>query len=121
NVYGDNIRFLLMDKGYKEGVDIYDAKYIWILEPPSSKASLTQVVGRVLRMCGAVGLKYPEEWKVYVTVLASRLPTEDQKLMYSLTIDDQQRHTAKERLLFMKEGRNAAADKLLTQAIHTFA
>lgn len=117
NVYGENIRFLLMDKGFKEGVDIYDAKYMWILEPPASKASLTQAVGRVLRLCGAAGLPY-DEWKVYITVLASRLPTKDRKLTYHLTVDEQQRKSAAARLLFLVEGRNAAADKLLMEAMH---
>lgn len=120
NVYGQDVRFLLMDQGFKEGVDIFEAKYMWILEPPASQASLTQAVGRVMRLCGAQGMPY-SEWKVYITVLANRLPTEDQKLMYRLTVDDEQKASAKTRLLFMKEGRNAAVDKLLMESMHTVA
>jgi hypothetical protein len=119
NVYGKNIRFLIMDKGFKEGVDIYDAKYMWIMEPPMSKASLTQAVGRVLRLCGAKCLP-PNEWKVYITVLANTLPTEDEKLVYHLTVDNFQKASAKTRSLFMKEGLNAAADKFLTQELHEY-
>jgi len=120
NVYGQDVRFLLMDQGFKEGVDIFEAKYMWIMEPPASQASLTQAVGRVMRLCGAQAMPY-SEWKVYITVLANRLPTEDKKLMYRLTIDDEQTASAKTRLLFMKEGRNAAADKLLMESMHTAA
>ena len=30
NVYGENIRIILMDGGYKEGIDLFDIKYIHI-------------------------------------------------------------------------------------------
>lgn len=118
NVYGQDVRFLLMDQGFKEGVDIFEARYMWILEPPASKASLTQAVGRVMRLCGSQGMPY-KDWQVFITVLANRLPTKDEKLVYHLTVDDQQRASANIRLLFMKEGRNAAADKLLMESMHT--
>ena len=33
NVYGENIRIILMDGGYKEGIDLFDIKYVHIFEP----------------------------------------------------------------------------------------
>ena len=58
NIYGTDIRFLVIDPGFKEGIDVYDVKYLHMLEPLVTKAEQTQVVGRGTRFCGQVGLPF---------------------------------------------------------------
>ena len=36
NIHGKNVRFIIMDSGFKEGIDIYDIKYIHIFEPQTT-------------------------------------------------------------------------------------
>ena len=58
NVYGKNMRFLILDSGFKEGIDVFDVKYMHILEPLITKAENTQVIGRGTRYCGQSGLPF---------------------------------------------------------------
>jgi len=58
NVYGKNVRFIIMDSGYKEGIDLFDIKYIHIFEPQTTMADLKQVIGRGTRLCGQKGLDF---------------------------------------------------------------
>jgi len=58
NIYGENIRFIIMDSGYKEGIDLFDIKYIHIFEPQTTLADLKQVIGRGTRLCGQKGLDF---------------------------------------------------------------
>ena len=58
NIHGALIRFVIADPGFKEGVDLFDVKYIHILEPQMTNADTTQVVGRGTRMCGQKGLDF---------------------------------------------------------------
>ena len=70
NVYGENIRFILMDGGYKEGIDLFDIKYVHIFEPTLTQADQKQVIGRGTRTCGQKGLDFhPQKgWPLYVYV-----------------------------------------------------
>lgn len=58
NINGDDIRFLIIDSGFKEGIDVFDVKYIHLLEPLVTKAEQTQVIGRGTRYCGQKGLEF---------------------------------------------------------------
>lgn len=58
NVYGKNMRFIILDSGFKEGIDVFDVKYMHILEPLITKAENTQVIGRGTRYCGQSGLPF---------------------------------------------------------------
>ena len=58
NINGENMRFLILDSGFKEGIDVYDVKYMHILEPLITKAETTQVIGRGTRFCGQAGLPF---------------------------------------------------------------
>ena len=58
NVYGENMRIIILDSGYKEGLDVFDVKYMHILEPLETKAEYTQVIGRGTRYCGQSGLPF---------------------------------------------------------------
>ena len=70
NVYGENIRIILMDGGYKEGIDLFDIKYVHIFEPTLTQADQKQVVGRGTRTCGQKGLDFHplKGWPLYVYV-----------------------------------------------------
>jgi len=58
NINGENIRIIILDSGYKEGLDVFDVKYMHILEPLLTKAEYTQVIGRGTRYCGQSGLPF---------------------------------------------------------------
>jgi len=58
NINGENIRIIILDSGYKEGLDVFDVKYMHILEPLVTKAEYTQVIGRGTRYCGQSGLPF---------------------------------------------------------------
>ena len=58
NINGKNMRFIILDSGFKEGIDVFDVKYMHILEPLITKAENTQVVGRGTRYCGQSGLPF---------------------------------------------------------------
>ena len=58
NINGENMRIIILDSGYKEGLDVFDVKYMHILEPLLTKAEYTQVIGRGTRYCGQSGLPF---------------------------------------------------------------
>ena len=68
NINGKNMRFIILDSGFKEGIDVFDVKYMHILEPLITKSERTQVIGRGTRYCGQVGLPFnPNEgWPLYI-------------------------------------------------------
>jgi hypothetical protein len=68
NIYGKNIRFIIIDSGYKEGIDLFDVKYFHILEPLINKSEETQILGRGIRFCGQSGLPFDPVfgWKLDV-------------------------------------------------------
>ena len=68
NVHGEKIRFIILDSGFKEGIDLLDVKYVHIFENQRNAADLTQAVGRATRSCGQMGLNFvPNEgWKLHV-------------------------------------------------------
>jgi hypothetical protein len=70
NIHGKYTRFILMDSGFKEGIDLFDIKYIHIFEPPFSLADQKQIIGRGTRTCGQKGLTFhPQKgWPLYVTI-----------------------------------------------------
>ena len=68
NVYGDLSRIIVMDSGFKEGIDLFDIKYIHIFEPQSTMADQKQVIGRGTRTCGQKGLVFHPTmgWPLFV-------------------------------------------------------
>lgn len=68
NVYGQDIRIILLDSGFREGVDLFDVKYVHIVEPIATLSDQTQAVGRATRFCGQKGLTFDtqEGWKLHV-------------------------------------------------------
>lgn len=66
NVYGRDMRVIIIDGAYKEGLDLFDVKYMHVLSQLSSTGEERQVVGRSLRNCGHAGLPFNNGWKLFV-------------------------------------------------------
>jgi hypothetical protein len=68
NIYGENIRFLLIDSAYKEGIDVYDVKYLHLVDDLITPSDEKQAIGRGTRKCGQKGLKFNPElgWPLHV-------------------------------------------------------
>lgn len=83
NVHGENVRFILMDSGFKEGIDLFDIKYVHIFEPQSTAADQKQVIGRGTRTCGQKGLQFQPNvgWPLHVFVYDILIPDELKGLM----------------------------------------
>lgn len=62
NVYGQKIRFIILDSGFKEGIDLYDVKYCHIFEDQLYKSDMVQAQGRALRFRGQCGLPFNKGW-----------------------------------------------------------
>ncbi len=61
NNYGQDIRIILFEKEFKEGIDLFDVRYAHILEETMSSADLTQIMGRGTRQCGQRNLNFVEK------------------------------------------------------------
>jgi hypothetical protein len=56
NIYGERCRFIILDSGFKEGIDLFDVRYCHIFEDQETEADLIQAIGRGTRSCGQKGL-----------------------------------------------------------------
>lgn len=68
NVHGENIRVIILDSGFREGIDLFDVKYVHLVEPIATKADQKQAIGRGTRFCGQKGLEFhkKEGWPLHV-------------------------------------------------------
>jgi hypothetical protein len=66
NIFGKDIRFIVLDSSFKEGVDLYDVKYCHIFESQLDNSSLVQAIGRGTRFCGQRGLRFNGGWDLNV-------------------------------------------------------
>ncbi len=80
NIHGEQIRFMILDSKFKEGIDLYDVKYVHLMEPAITEADLKQAVGRATRYCGQRGLNFvpnvgwPLEVFLYETQFGNMYP-----------------------------------------------
>jgi len=83
NVYGELARIIVMDSGYKEGIDLFDIKYVHIFEPQTTMADQKQVIGRGTRTCGQKGLQFhpTKGWPLYVYIYDVAIPDQMQSQM----------------------------------------
>ena len=81
NVHGREIRFIIMDSGFKEGIDLFDVKYVHVFEPPVNNADQKQVIGRATRTCGQKGLTFhpTQGWPLHVFIYDLSIPEAIQK------------------------------------------
>ena len=77
NIHGQKLRFIIFDSGFKEGIDLFDVKYVHIFEPSMTIADLKQTVGRATRTCGQKGLDFQPGigWPLYVYNYYLTVPT----------------------------------------------
>jgi len=76
NVHGELARIIVMDSGFKEGIDLFDIKYIHIFEPSVVPADQKQVIGRGTRTCGQKGLEFhpTKGWPLHVFIYDLSIP-----------------------------------------------
>jgi hypothetical protein len=76
NIYGENARIIIMDSGFKEGIDLFDIKYVHIFEPSLNSADQKQVIGRGTRTCGQKGLEFhpTQGWPLEVYLYDLEIP-----------------------------------------------
>jgi hypothetical protein len=76
NIHGEDIRFIIMDSGFKEGIDLFDIKYVHIFEPSVNAADQKQVIGRGTRTCGQKGLIFhpTQGWPLHVFIYDLAIP-----------------------------------------------
>jgi len=94
NVHGKNVRFLLIDSGYKEGIDVYDVKYVHLVDDLITPSDEKQAIGRGTRNCGQVGLTFDPKlgWPLHV-------------FKYKLRIDPVKYGESDAHLLFLRESK----------------
>ena len=87
NVFGQEARIIVMDSGFKEGIDLFDIKYIHIFEPPVNAADQKQVIGRGTRLCGQKGLVFhpTQGWPLHVFVYDLDIPDKMQSAFLGAT------------------------------------
>lgn len=78
NIHGENVRFILLDRGFKEGIDLFDVKYVHLFEPLISMSDEKQAIGRATRFCGQKGLPFVPKrgWDLHVYHYEVSLPEE---------------------------------------------
>lgn len=76
NIHGELLRILVLDSKFKEGIDLFDVKYVHLMEPAIASSDLKQAVGRATRFCGQRGLHFiPQRgWPLQVYVYKTQLP-----------------------------------------------
>jgi hypothetical protein len=76
NVNGELARIIVMDSGFKEGIDLFDIKYVHIFEPQVTTADQKQVIGRATRTCGQKGLDFHpmRGWPLHVYIYDIDIP-----------------------------------------------
>ena len=131
NTYGDNIRFIILDQGFKEGIDLFDVKYVHLFEPLLVPADEKQAIGRGTRFCGQMGLEFHPRygWPLYVYKYNVTIPA-DLKNKYKNASDLfelylQYANIDLRKVNFAAEletiAREAAVDAILTEPIHKFS
>lgn len=68
NIQGEAIRFIILDQGFKEGIDVFDVKYLHLFEPLITSGDEKQAIGRGTRYCGQKGLEFDPKtaWPLHV-------------------------------------------------------
>ena len=76
NVHGAMSQIIVMDSGFKEGIDLFDVKYVHIFEPQTTFADQKQVIGRATRTCGQKGLEFHPNigWQLHVNIYDLEIP-----------------------------------------------
>jgi hypothetical protein len=76
NVHGGKIRIIILDSGFREGIDLFDVKYVHLFEPIITLADQKQAIGRATRFCGQKGLHFEKNigWPLHVFRYETTVP-----------------------------------------------
>jgi len=87
NINGEKIRIIILDSGFREGVDLFDIKYVHLFEPIITRADEKQAIGRATRFCGQKGLHFDRKagWPIYVYKYETLIP---KRLQHSILSDN---------------------------------
>lgn len=121
NINGNLVRIMIVDQGFKEGIDMFDVKYVHLFDP-MLLTDQKQAIGRSTRFCGQMGLKFHPilGWPLHVykydlmlgsslsmgTLWQQKLNLDDRLATFSAQLEDAMLETA--------------VDHDLTREIHTF-
>jgi hypothetical protein len=85
NINGKYIRIIILDQGFKEGIDLFDVKYVHLFEPLLTKSDEKQAIGRATRFCGQQGLTFDPNtgWALHVYKYET-IMNERQKTKYNI-------------------------------------
>jgi hypothetical protein len=134
NIYGELVRFIVLDQGFKEGIDLFDVKYVHLFEPLAVNADEKQAIGRATRFCGQKGLQFHPRfgWSLYVfkyDVTISKelqdtwIDFDDTKTLFELYIKNSNLDMRK--IIFANQLENAtidaAVDRDLNKPVHLFS
>lgn len=128
NIEGDLVRFIILDQGFKEGIDVYDVKYVHLFEPLTVNADEKQAIGRGTRFCGQKGLEFHPHmgWPLYVFKYDVTVPLNKQDKytdnLFNLYLKHSDIDIRKNVFSADLESAtiDAAVDKNLTATIHKF-
>ncbi len=128
NINGDLIRIMVLDSGYKQGIDLFDVKYVHLYEPLLNYSDELQAIGRATRLCGQKGLNFDNGWKLHVYKYDHILKESLAKKfggINSIELIFSQLNKNKNLLTLSRElellCQDAAVDKRLTSSIHSFS
>jgi len=134
NIYGELVLFIVLDQGFKEGIDLFDVKYVHLFEPLAVNADEKQAIGRATRFCGQKGLQFHPRfgWSLYVfkyDVTISKelqdtwIDFDDTKTLFELYIKNSNLDMRK--IIFANQLENAtidaAVDRDLNKPVHLFS
>lgn len=104
NLHGEDVRFVVIDSGFKEGISFKDTVHMWLCEVPRSRSALDQAMGRVSRFCGSERLPFDPYWKVYIHMLYGVVDVEgkdskgrpkiQQQCLYQWSVSEEDRKSA---------------------------
>lgn len=126
NTNGELMRFIILDSGFREGIDLFDVKYVHLFEPLLVRADEKQSIGRATRFCGQKGLQFHPTfgWPLYVFRYDLELENsiEGANTMFELYLKYSDIDLRK--VVFAAELEDvvidASVDKVLNKEIHTF-
>ena len=134
NTYGELVRFIVLDQGFKEGIDLFDVKYVLLLEPLAVNADEKQAIGRATRFCGQKGLVFHPKfgWPLFVFKYDVKIPEKLQdvwldfdntKTLFDLYIKNSNLDMRK--IIFANQLEKAtiesAVDRDLNKPVHLFS
>lgn len=120
NTYGGKVRFIVIDKNYLEGIDLFDVKYLHVIDTALFDTEVIQLIGRGTRTCGQAGLTFRNGWELKVIQYNTMLEGEnfDEKIKDKrLEFMNLTQEVVQSRKILEKALKDFAIDKKLTEKL----